>query len=156
MEFEILKVDRKHLPEIAELEAACFTEPWSENALNLFLGEEAVAFAAVENGKLLGYIGMLLAPDEGQILNLAVFPKARKRGVAKALVARLLQEAESRKLAMLSLEVRVSNLPAIRLYESVGFQTAGIRKGFYHHPVEDGLVMLKTLFPMFDFHKKGV
>ena len=62
---EILQVDRAHLRQIAELEARCFAEPWSENALALYLGPEAVAFAAVENGTVLGYIGMLFAPDEG-------------------------------------------------------------------------------------------
>ena len=157
MNFEISKVTREHLPEIAALETVCFSEPWSESALELFLKEGAVAFAAVENGTLLGYIGMLLAPGEGQILNLAVFPAAREilnlavfpaargRGVAKGLVARLIAEAQARGLESLSLEVRVSNLPAIRLYESAGFQTAGVRKGFYRRPAEDGLVMIKSL-----------
>ena len=145
MNFEILRVTKEHLPAVAALEAVCFPEPWSTDALNLFLREEAVAFAAVENGELLGYIGMLLAPGEGQILNLAVFPKARRRGVAKGLVARLIAEAEARGLGSLSLEVRVSNAPAIRLYESFGFSAAGVRKNFYRHPAEDALVMVRPL-----------
>lgn len=145
MNFEISQVTREHLSEIAALETVCFSEPWSESALELFLKDGAVAFAAVENRILLGYIGMLLAPGEGQILNLAVFPAARGRGVAKGLVSRLIAEAQARGLESLSLEVRVSNLPAIRLYESAGFQTAGVRKGFYRRPAEDGLVMIKSL-----------
>ena len=145
MKFEILQVERAHLSEIAALEALSFSEPWSENALTLFLSGDAVAFAAVEGERVLGYIGMLLAPDEGQILNLAVLPEARRNGIAKALVARLLEEATARELASLSLEVRVSNAPAIRLYESCGFSIAGIRKGFYRRPIEDALVMTKTL-----------
>ncbi len=145
MNFGILRVKKEHLPAIAALETVCFPEPWSADALNLFLKEEAVAFAALENGDLLGYIGMLLAPGEGQILNLAVFPKARRRGVAKGLVARLIAEAAARGLGSLSLEVRVSNAPAIRLYESFGFGVAGLRKNFYRHPAEDALVMVKSL-----------
>ncbi len=145
MKFDILQVERAHLPEIAALEALSFSEPWSENALNLFLSGDAVAFAATEGGRVLGYIGMLLAPGEGQILNLAVLPEARRNGIAKALVARLLEEATARELGSLSLEARVSNAPAIRLYESCGFAVAGTRKGFYRHPAEDALVMIKTL-----------
>ena len=150
MKMEILQVARGHLPGIAALEKICFSEPWSENALDLFSGDGAVAFAAVDKEKILGYIGMLLAPDEGQILNLAVLPEARRQGVAKALVARLIREAETRGLAALSLEVRVSNSPAVRLYESFGFQTAGERKGFYRHPVENALVMIRPLAPKSD------
>ena len=147
MEFEIVKVDRAHLAEIAALEKICCPEPWSEQALNLFLGNDAVAFAAAESGKVLGYIGLLPAPGEGQILNLAVFPEARRRGIAKGLVARVISEAQARGSESLSLEVRVSNTPAIRLYQSFGFSVAGTRKGFYRHPVEDALVMIKPLFP---------
>ena len=150
MKMEILQVAREHLPGIAALEKICFSEPWSENALGLFSGDGAVAFAAVDKEKILGYIGMLLAPDEGQILNLAVLPEARRQGVANALVARLIREAETRGLAALSLEVRVSNSPAVRLYESFGFQTAGERKGFYRHPVENALVMIRPIAPKSD------
>ena len=147
MGFEIVKVDRAHLSEIAALEKICFAEPWSEQALNLFLKEDAVAFAALENGKVLGYIGLLLAPGEGQILNLAVFPAARGQGVAKGLIAGVIAEAQARGLDTLSLEVRGSNTPAVRLYQSFGFSIAGTRKGFYRHPAEDALVMVKPLSP---------
>ena len=147
MSIEILQVCRKQLPEIAVLESVCFAEPWSEKALELFLGDRATAFAAVENDRVLGYIGMLLAPGEGQILNLAVFPEKRGRGIAKGLVARLIAEAQAHGLESLSLEVRVSNTPAIGLYESFGFWKAGLRKHFYRHPAEDALVMVKKLAP---------
>ncbi len=150
MKVDILQVAREHLPGIAALETVCFSEPWSENALGLFLGDEAVAFAAVHGETVLGYIGMLLAPGEGQILNLAVLPEARRQGLARALVARLIEEAERKNLAALSLEVRVSNAPAIRLYQSFGFQIAGTRKHFYRRPTEDGLVMIKPLAPKSD------
>ena len=147
MSVEMLQVCRGHLPEIAALEAVCFPEPWSEGALELFLEDRSVAFAAVEGTAVLGYIGMLLAPGEGQILNLAVLPQARRRGIAKGLVARLIAEAQARGLESLSLEVRVSNAPAIRLYESFGFLKAGLRKHFYRYPAEDALVMVKKLSP---------
>lgn len=147
MKFEIFRAEKEHLPGIAALEKLCFAEPWSESALALYLKEEAVAFAAVDGNRVLGYIGMLFAPDEGQILNLAVLPEARRKGIAKALVAQTIRTAEERALSALSLEVRASNEGAIRLYESFGFLTAGVRKGFYRRPVEDALVMLKSLSP---------
>ena len=151
MKVEILQVAREHLSGIAALEKICFPEPWSENALGLFLRDDAVAFAAVDGETVLGYIGMQLVLDEGQILNLAVLPEARRQGIAKALFARLIREAESKNLVSLSLEVRVSNTPAIRLYESFGFQTAGERRHFYRHPAENALVMIKALSPASDF-----
>lgn len=141
MNMEIVQVTKAHLPQIAALEKQCFAEPWSLQALELYLGKQAVAFAATAGETLLGYVGLFLAPGEGQITNLAVFPEYRRQGVAKALLTRLLREAGQRNLSSLSLEVRASNTPAVRLYQSFGFAVAGTRKSFYRHPAEDALVM---------------
>ena len=103
MNFEILQVTREHLAQIAGLEKQCFPEPWSENALELFLKPDAVAFAALDGDTVLGYIGMLQAIDEGQILNLAVLPDRRRGGIGKALLSRILAEARDRGLESLSL-----------------------------------------------------
>ena len=79
--------------------------------------------------------------DEGQITNIATLPECRRRGYAAAVVAALLEEARSRKLAFVTLEVRETNAPAIALYEKFGFAVVGRRKNFYTEPTEAALVM---------------
>ena len=141
----IVQAQAEQLAGIAELERLCFAEPWSEHALGLLLTADAVGMVALRGAEVLGYGGMLLAPGEGQITNVAVRPEARRLGIGKAILSELLQEADKRDLELVSLEVRVSNQPAIRLYEGFGFEVAGVRKHFYRHPAEDALVMLKRL-----------
>ena len=132
----------EHLPGVAELEALCFSDPWSENALKLLTGPDAFGMVAIENGQILGYGSMLIAPDEGQILNLAVHPDHRRAGLGRMILNRLLAEAISRKLGQVSLEVRVSNIAALSLYRSFGFSVEGRRPHFYQKPAEDAFVML--------------
>ena len=144
--FSILPIAESHLEAVAALESLCFAEPWSANALRLLLQAEGCGFVAVDREqRVLGYGGMLIAPDEAQITNIAVLPESRRLGIGRAMLHAMIGEAAARSLVQLSLEVRESNLAAIALYESFGFFTAGKRKRFYRHPVEDGLVMLKQL-----------
>lgn len=139
------RIEREHLVAVAELERLCFAEPWSEKALELLLGELATGFVCGCDGRVLAYGGMLIAPDEGQITNVAVHPNARRQGLGKTIVDALTEEAHTRGLEQISLEVRVSNLAAITLYERAGFTVAGRRKNFYRHPTEDALVMIKAI-----------
>ena len=99
----------------------------------------------VECDRVLAYGGMLWAPDEGQITNIAVASDARRQGLGRAVLIALIQEARERNCELISLEVRESNTAAIALYESAGFLIAGRRKRFYRAPVEDALVMLLHL-----------
>ena len=140
----VMRLQREHLPHVAALERACFSEPWSENSLALLIGDAAVGVVVLDGeGTPVGYGGMMLAPDEGQITNVAVHPKHRRKGIGAALVAALIEECESRGLCELSLEVRASNEAAKALYEAHGFSVEGIRKRFYRNPPEDGLVMIR-------------
>ena len=141
----IAKAEKEQLAGIAELERLCFAEPWSEHALGLLLTNDAVGLVALRGTEVLGYGGMLLAPGEGQITNVAVRPEERRSGIGKAILSALLQEAKKRELELVSLEVRVSNHPAIKLYEGFGFAVAGVHKHFYRHPAEDAFVMLKRM-----------
>lgn len=132
-----------HLCGVAELERLCFAEPWSQNALALLLQDANVGIVALdENGTPIGYGGLLTVLDEGQVTNIAVHPDHRGMGVGRAILEQLITESKARGIREISLEVRASNLPAISLYQSRGFTTAGVRKGFYRHPTEDGLVMI--------------
>ena len=139
------RIEPRHLPAVAALERAVFANPWSERALALLTGEDAVGFAAVENGRVCAYGGMLIAVDEGQITNIATAPDCRRRGFAAAVLAALLAAARARGLVRVTLEVRESNAPAIALYRKHGFAAVGRRPHFYTHPAEAALVMCAEL-----------
>ena len=140
---ETVLLASEHLSAAAELEALCFSEPWSANALALLIRDMGLGIAALSpTGDLLGYGGMVIAPDEGQITNVAVHPDHRRKGFGAAIVRALLRHAKDERLESVSLEVRASNTAAIELYKRAGFAEAGRRKGFYTKPTEDALVMV--------------
>ncbi len=133
---------QRHIAGIAEIERQCFPEPWSEDALREELGK-GLFLAAVEDGTVTGYVGCQTVLDEGYITNVAVLPAFRRRGVAERLLTALLGQAQG--LAFVTLEVRASNAAAIALYEKLGFERAGVRRGFYRAPKEDAVLMTKHL-----------
>lgn len=139
------KLLREHLPAVAEIERATFTDAWSEKALELLVTDAAIGAVYLSDGEVVAYGGMLWAPDEGQITNVAVLEAFRGRGMGEAILTFLIGEARARGCETVSLEVRESNTAAISLYEKHGFYVAGKRKRFYRAPVEDALVMLLTL-----------
>ena len=144
--FTISKLLSSHLEGVAELERLCFAEPWSQQSLALLLQNANLGVVALnEDGAPIGYGGLLTVLDEGQITNIAVHPDHRSKGVGKAILKEIICESKKRGIRDLSLEVRQSNLPAKALYQAHGFEIAGVRKGFYRHPTEDGLVMILSL-----------
>ena len=141
----IEKMSREHLSEVASIEERSFSLPWSLESLELMLTEQASALVALEDGRVLGYVGMMCVLDEGQIINVAVHPDARRRGVGRSLMEAAETYAKERGIVFLSLEVRESNIAARSLYSSLGWEEQGIRKGFYSHPVENACVMTKSI-----------
>ena len=128
--------------ELAELDKICFSTPWSEQS---FFEETQNSLAtyllAKIDGKIVGYCGFWRVSGEAQVTNIAVLPDYRRRKIAQSLAEKMLEIcAEDEQIV---LEVRESNLAAISLYEKLGFTKAGIRKRFYHDPVEDGITMLR-------------
>ena len=142
-EMQIMAMDREHIKSIAELEKICFSTPWSEETLLQAFMSGTKFFVAVQNKKVLGYIGISCIIDEGYIFNIAVFPEHRNKGIATALLERVFSLAKDEQLAFVSLEVRVSNTSAINLYEKTGFIEEGRRPNFYDNPKEDALIMTK-------------
>lgn len=140
-----VRLTREQLAEVAALERLCFSEPWSETALELLLTETAVGLVCLDGTRVLAYGGMLWAPDEGQITNVAVHPDARRRGCAKAILAAFDTLAREHHAEQIALEVRASNQAAIALYEGDGYKIVGKRKNFYRAPREDALIMIKKL-----------
>ncbi len=144
MGFTVVNADETMLPQIEAIEKACFSMPWTrEQLLSQIDPDRHVFLAAVEDGAVLGYVGMMFVLDEGYIANVAVAPPARRRGVGRALIASLLARADQMQLAFVTLEVRPSNHAAIALYEGFGFEVVGRRKNYYDKPSEDALLMTK-------------
>ena len=142
MNYHLTTMTAEHIPQIAALEKTCFSHPWSEELLRQALWNEAAAIVVAEgeDGTVLGYAGVGTVLDEGYIDNVAVDPRFRRQGVADELVAALARFGRA-KLAVLTLEVRASNAPAIALYAKHGFQEAGRRKHYYDDPKEDAIIM---------------
>ena len=97
----------------------------------------------MDGDHLVGYVGSQSSIDESDIMNIAVHPDWRRRGIAEKLIDYLVQELKKRGSHALMLEVRVSNDPAIALYEKLGFQQVGRRKNYYRNPKEDALILRK-------------
>ncbi len=130
---------------IAEIEKECFSIPWSENAINEAVANGTVFLVAEKSFRIVGYVSMNTALDEGYINNIAVKGDFRRQGIADRLLNSLYKKAEKLNLAFLSLEVRASNKNAISLYQKAGYKNMGIRKNFYEKPTEDAIIMTKTM-----------
>lgn len=127
---------------IARLEEACFSSPWSADLLSRQLtGPGKVFLAADCDGSLAGYMGLNYVLDEGYITNVCTAPEARRRGVATALISGMISRADALGLSFMTLEARVSNAPARKLYSGLGFVEVGIRPGYYEKPAEDAVLM---------------
>ena len=141
---EIIPMNESHVARVAELERLCFRDPWSENSV---AGELTNALSlwlvALENGTVAGYVGSQTVMGETDMMNVAVAPEFRRRGIAGALILRLVEELRRTGSHCLTLEVRSSNAPAIALYEKLGFSQVGRRPNYYRNPREDALILRK-------------
>ena len=137
----IRRMTREDIPRIAEIEKECFSLPWSEASFEDSLAREDTVFLVCEDTEVVGYVGMYLSFEEGEITNVAVTPPYRKRGCGYLLMEAIKEEAKARRAECIILEVRVSNASAISLYKKHGFEPIGIRKDFYEHPTEDAIIM---------------
>ena len=142
---KIFIAQKDHLHAVAELEKITFYEPWSENALELFLLEPNFCVACYENEELASYCTVTTVLDEAQIINVATDTCFKRMGYAKDVLDRVFWECKEKNIHLISLEVRESNIPAIKLYEALGFVIAGKRKDFYKYPRENAFVMIKNL-----------
>lgn len=142
MNYTIVPMAAEHLPQLAQLERRCFSDPWSEDALREELFNDMASFlvAVGEDGQVLGYAGLHCVLDEGYIDNVAVAPEFRRQGVAGALLEVFLRFGRAH-LAFLTLEVRASNAPAIALYRKYGLRPVGRRRDYYTAPREDAILM---------------
>lgn len=141
---EILHMSEKTVEKVAYLEERCFETPWSAHSLFEELENPwAIWLTAWEDHELMGYLGVHYGPDGADVMSVASNPRWRRRGAAKELFAAMEQELHQRNLKWLTLEVRPSNVAAIRLYQSLNFQQVGRRPKYYQNPREDALLMTK-------------
>ncbi len=143
---EIVKMTKNHIKAVCEIENISFPDPWSESAFESEIeNESAVFLTAVEGDKAVGYLGFHYALDEGYIALVATHPNHRKKGIGRKLMREAEKKARELNLAFLSLEVRVSNETAQKLYLSCGYENLGRRPNFYQTPKEDAYIMTKYL-----------
>ncbi len=142
---KIVSMNRTHLDAVTKLEEECFAHPWSENSLEDYLNNPSAYFfvALTEVGEVAGYIGTYIVCDEAYITNVAVTNEHRRCGIGRELVSYASDNAEKNNASFISLEVRLSNMPAVSLYKSLRFESDGIRPNFYRDPDEDALIMTK-------------
>ena len=142
----IRKMNLRDVSAIAELEKLCFSDPWSENSIASEVENPLSYWLVAEiNGVVAGYVGSQTVLDASDMMNLAVAPDFRRKGIGQALVNALVEHLQKNNVIALLLEVRVSNAPAIALYESLGFEQVGRRPKYYHNPREDALILRKDL-----------
>jgi ribosomal-protein-alanine N-acetyltransferase len=139
---ELRRLELADLDAIEAIERASYPTPWSRS---MFAGELAkptsLSLAAVEDSRLVGYLVISRYVDAWHVMNVAVDPAHRRRGIATALLERLFELTRDDARRGYTLEVRVSNTEAIRLYERLGFQARGTRRGYYTDNREDALIM---------------
>lgn len=150
-DIRIREMTTEDLMEVARIEKETFSLPWSQQGFADSLMQENTCYLVAYRGeKLVGYCGFLKVLDEADITNVAVDAACRKCGVGEKMLLELLKAGEDRGVRAFTLEVRESNLPALALYQKIGFEACGVRKNFYDFPKENAVIMWKYLqpFPM--------
>ncbi|MCM1285978.1 MAG: ribosomal protein S18-alanine N-acetyltransferase [Acetobacter sp.] len=138
----IEKMSEKYIDNVYEIEKICFSNPWSREDLRKQLDISTSHFiVAVSDNKAVGYMGLQIFSGEGYVTNVAVLPEYRGQGIAKELIAEQLKN----EMTFITLEVRESNIPAIKLYVKMGFENMGIRPKFYSSPTENAVIMTRYM-----------
>jgi ribosomal-protein-alanine N-acetyltransferase len=139
---EIRRLDLRDLNGIEEIEKRSYATPWSRSMFASELAKpSSVCLGAFDRERLVGYLIISRYVDAWHVMNVAVDPAYRRRGIASALLERLFDVTADDDRRGYTLEVRVSNAGAIELYERLGFEARGIRRGYYTDNREDALIM---------------
>ena len=142
MGIEIMEMIPEDAPGVAAIESMLFSQPWSEQGfLNSMKSQDTLYLTVKVQGETVGYCGFLQSFEEADITNVAVHPDWQGKGIAFQMLRRLMELGKARGIERYTLEVRVSNAPAVRVYEKLGFSSVGIRKNFYDMPREDAMIM---------------
>ena len=141
---KLTEMTAAQVSQVAALEKICFSDPWSEKSIASELENPLSLWLVALDGDIVaGYVGSQTVLGETDMMNLAVHPEYRRRGIARELVAGLTERLKGMGSHCLTLEVRASNLPARALYGKLGFVQVGLRPKYYQNPREDGLILRK-------------
>ncbi|MEW4309449.1 ribosomal protein S18-alanine N-acetyltransferase [Rossellomorea marisflavi] len=132
---------------VMEIEEQSFTVPWSRESFISEMEENHLSMYIVieDEGRIAGYCGVWMVVDEAHITNVAVLPSHRGKGYGELLMRKIMEMTIESGARVMTLEARVSNVPAQSLYRKLGFQNGGIRKRYYSDNQEDALVMWVNL-----------
>ena len=139
-----------HIGGVRELLTECFGDnAWSADSISAQLDKE-VSYCAValDEDRVAGYIAFEKILDEGSIVELAVLPEYRRKGIGRRLIELMLTSVDG--MRTVCLEVRASNIPAIALYEAMGFRSISVRRGYYDSPREDAVIMIYQIPVQYD------
>lgn len=140
----IRKMTMEDIGRVSEIEEECFSMPWKPDDFREMIERDNMTYVvATKEGKVIGGAGLRCIVGDGEITNVAITKEFRGKGYSKPMLETLIKYGNELGCSAYTLEVRVSNDPAIRLYKSLGFEEAGVRPGFYEHPREDALIMWK-------------
>lgn len=141
---DIVLMNHMHVPQIADLERANFSAPWSANSIESELNNPlSLWLVAIDGDTVLGYVGSQTVMGEADMMNLAVNSAYRRNGIGRCLVEELIRRLRENNVYSLTLEVRISNEAAISLYKNLGFLQVGCRPNYYRLPKEDALILRK-------------
>ncbi len=134
------------IDEVVEVERQAFTTPWSRKAFEaeMYDNDLACYLVMISSGKIIGYAGAWLILDEAHVTNIALLPQYHHQGLGECLLNELIAYVRERGAASMTLEVRVSNLSAQKLYAKLGFVQKGIRRQYYTDSKEDALIMWRA------------
>ena len=141
---DFLLMNAAHIQAVAEIEAECFSMPWSVNSIaNELSNPLSLWIVAWDGERVVGYVGSQSVMGEADMMNLGVTERYRRHGIGGALVRELVTQLYKSGVHSLTLEVRASNAPAISLYDQLGFMQVGRRPNYYSNPREDALILRK-------------
>ena len=152
--FKIIPMTSDHIEQVVKLEEVTFHIPWTRADFERELNENkmAIYFVAVIDEKVVGYAGLWHVVTEGHITNIAVLEDYRRMGIGAAFIEKIIETAKENEMIGITLEVRISNIPAQKLYTKYGFKPEGFRKK-YQDTGEDAVIMWKY-FEFYENYKE--
>ncbi|TAN30365.1 MAG: ribosomal-protein-alanine N-acetyltransferase [Actinomycetota bacterium] len=153
---EVVAMRKKHLDQVMDIERRAYPNPWTRSVFESELSQGVTRsyIVALHSRAVTGYCGTLYIIDEAHITNIAVDPDWQRMHIGTLLMSEIVRRAWNRNIQAITLEVRVSNFKAQRLYQRFGFQPAGIRKGYYQENNEDALIMWAYDIDSGEYHER--
>jgi len=143
----IRRVEMRDIKEIMRLDRRVYPSPWSEKmTIEQTTGNGRVHFVVIVDDQIVGHGGIALLAKEAHVTTIAIDPDYQRSGFGSRLLDRLITSAAANQCVGITLEVRAGNWAAIALYETAGFESAGVRPRYYQNDGEDAVIMWKDLF----------